>query len=84
MRASGLAAIMLLAICTGAARAEPFDAQDLVRRAEALAQSLIGRSAADREVIAPPANIDPKMALVPPRPRGTMQIITPPGSPGGR
>lgn len=78
------AAVGLAAISAGVAHAEALDARDLYHRAEALVQSLIGEHAADHEVIAPPENIDPKMALLPPLPPGAMRIITPPGSSGRR
>ncbi len=82
MRGTGFAAIVLLTLAAGSAHAESFDARDSYRRVEALVQSLIGGHRADREVIAPPGNIDPRMALAPPQPPGTMRIITPPGDAG--
>ncbi len=87
MRQIGPAAILLVAVSTGGAHAELFDAPDWCRRVEALAQSLIGGRLADREIvkppiITPPGNIDPQMALVPPEPRGTERIIIPPGETG--
>jgi len=79
----GFAALALAAISAGVAHADALDARDLYRRAEAVVQSLAGAlaggPAADREVIAPPGNIDPQMALSPPQPRGAMRVITPPG-----
>jgi hypothetical protein len=78
----GLAAIVLVAVTAGDAQAEAPDAQDLYRRVEALVQSLagalIGGSAPDREVITPPGDTDPRMAVVPPS-SGTMRTIAPPG-----
>jgi hypothetical protein len=66
------------------ARAGGFDLGEWCRQAEALVRSLSGDSGmADREVITPPADIDPKMVLVPPRPHGTMRVITAPARPGG-
>jgi hypothetical protein len=91
MRQTGLAAILFVALSTGAAHAELLDAPDWApdwyRRVEALAQSLIGGRLADHEVVSPPiikppGNIDPQMALVPPQPRGTARIIIPPGETG--
>jgi hypothetical protein len=79
MRATGLGAIVLLAISAGAAQAE--EAPDWYRRVEALVQSLIGEGMPDREIVRPPDNIDPQMALVPP-PVGSARIIIPPGNPG--
>lgn len=72
----GLAAIVLLALAVGNARAEGFDPGALYRRAEAVVQSLLGKSASDREVIKAPADIDRQMALTPPA-GGTMRLIEP-------
>ena len=77
MRAAGLIAVAILAAPVADARAGSFDLNDLYRRTEALVQSLIGPSHGGREVIAPPGNIDPKMAFDPPSPSGTMLIIRP-------
>lgn len=87
MRQTGLAAILVVAVSTGVAHAELFDAPDWCRRVEALAQSLIGGRLADQEIVTPPiikppGNIDPQMALVPRQPRGAARIIIPPGEPG--
>jgi hypothetical protein len=86
LRQTGLAAILFVALSAGAAEAElfcaPDQAPDWCRRVEALAQSLIGERRADHEMIKPPGNIDPQMALVPRQPRGTAGIIIPPGEPG--
>ncbi len=72
------AAIVLAAtVCAGGARAEPLDAKDLVRRAEAFVQSLIGGPPPDHDIIRPPGDIDPKMALVPPA-GGTLRLLVPP------
>jgi hypothetical protein len=88
MRATGFAAIVLVAVSAGAAHAELFDAPDWApdwyRRLEGLAQSLIGGRPPDHgiikpPIIKPPGNIDPQMVLVPPEPLGAMRIITPPG-----
>ena len=66
----------------GAAHAENFGIERLVPADAALVQSLVGgERAADREVIAPPAHLDPQMALAPPQARGTMRIIKPPTDP---
>ena len=80
-----LTAVALLALSAGPAPADGLDSRDWYRRAEALVRSLVGLAPADdREVIAAPGNIDPKMAHVPPEPHGTMRIIVPPGGVGGR
>jgi hypothetical protein len=74
-------AIALGVLSNGAAHAEAFAPGEWVRQGEALLRSLVGGfSAGDPEVIAPPANVDPKMALVPPGPQPPMRIIVPPGS----
>lgn len=86
MRPTALAAasIVLGALPIGMAYAEHPLAGDWWRRAGALVQSLAGPAwAADPEIIAPPGNIDPNMALVPPR-QGTMRIIVPPAGVGRR
>ena len=75
----GFAAIVLVAaVVSGGAHAEALDARDLYRRAEALVQSLIGDRPVDRNMIKPPGNVDPQMALVPPQ-GGMMRMIAPPG-----
>ena len=75
---------MLVAVTAGAAHAGSTDgsdwARDWSRRVEALARSLTGERASDREIIRPPGNIDPKMAVAPPQPYGRMRMITPPGT----
>lgn len=71
----GLAAIVLVAIA-GSAEAEALDVHDLYRKAEALVQSMFGGPPAEYEMIKPPGNIDPKMALAPPT-GGTMRLIEP-------
>jgi hypothetical protein len=65
------------ALRPGLAAAEDLDAPAIMRRAEALVQSLIGNPPADHEVIRPPGDIDPKMALAPPG-GGTLQLVVPP------
>ena len=76
MRATGLLAVLVIAAPIAGARAEGFDLRDLYRHTEALVQSLIGQDSG-REVIAPPGNIDSKMAFAPRPPLGTMRIIRP-------
>jgi hypothetical protein len=78
------AVIALAAVSASQARAEMLDPRDLYQRAEALVQSLIGGRAADPEMITPPGNIDPRMALLPPRPPGTLRLIAPPDRPTQR
>jgi hypothetical protein len=72
----GFAAIVLGCIACGRAEAEPFDMGDLYRKAEVLVRSLLAAPPSDHEVIKPPGNVDPKMALVPPS-DGTMRLIEP-------
>jgi len=75
----GFAAIVLVAaVFPGCVHAEALDMGDLYRRAEALVQSLIGGRPANHEIIKPPGNVDPQMALVPPQ-GGMMRMIAPPG-----
>jgi hypothetical protein len=76
MRAAGLVAAVFIAAPIAGARADGIDLRDLYRRTEALVQSLTGQGSG-REVIAPPGNIDPKMAFAPPVHSGTMQVIRP-------
>ena len=73
-----LSALMLAAVFSGGAYAEPLDARDLFRRVESLVQSLIGLPPADHGIIRPSGNTDPQMALAPPS-GGTMRMIAPPG-----
>jgi hypothetical protein len=67
----------MMVVSAGAARAESLDVSDWYRQIEALVQSLIGEQPADHEIITPPGNIDPQMALVPPS-DGRMRVIVPP------
>jgi len=72
----GPAAMVLTVLFSGCADAERLGVLDLYRRAEALAHSLFGAPAADEDVIKPPANVDPRMALAPPA-GGRMRLIEP-------
>ncbi len=83
MRAASFAAIVLIAASAGEARAKLFNTPDWFRQAQGWVESLLGERPSDREVVAPSSNIDPKMVLVPPEPRGTMRIIRPPDRPSG-
>jgi hypothetical protein len=84
MRAAGLIAVAIFLTPVADARADGFDLGDLYRRTEALVQSLLAPGQDHRQVITPPANIDPKMALKPPSTAGTMRIIRPPERPEQR
>jgi hypothetical protein len=78
MRAAGLAAMVLSLLSEGAAPANALDISGWRQEATAWVHSLLGERPTDREIIAPPDQIDPKMALAPPQPGGTMRVITPP------
>ena len=85
MRRAALIAVVILAAPAGGARAESFDLGEAYRRTEALVQSLFGpRPDRGGEVIAPPGNIDAKMAFDPPRTGGAMPVIRPSGRPEQR
>lgn len=72
------AAIVLIGIAAAPADAASMCPQPWCRTAEALVQGWLGeRPAPSDEVIAPPADIDPQMALVPPGPRGALRVIRP-------
>ena len=76
MRSIALAAIALV-VSHGGAQAKTFCLGNLGRQASALAQSLLhGAEAPDEDVIAPRSDIDPQMAVAPPR-SGRMRVITP-------
>jgi len=80
LRAIALAAAVFV-LAGGGASADPFAPGEWVRQGEALLRSLAsGFSGGDPEVIAPPGNVDPKMALVPSAPQAPMRVIAPPGS----
>jgi hypothetical protein len=77
MRIAPYAAVaIMMAGWAGAAKAEALDVHSLYRKAEAMVQSLFKPALADREVLKPPADIDPKMALAPPG-GGTLRLIEP-------
>ena len=79
MRAAGLLAVAIAAMPVAGAHADGVDVRELYRRTQAMIESVVdpaqGRGP---EVIAPPGNIDPKMAFEPPRPAGAMRVIRPP------
>ena len=78
MRVAGLFAVATLTVPMATAQAESWGLADLYGRTQMLAQSLFGRGQdSGREVIAPPGNIDPKMAFEPPGHSGTMRVIRP-------
>lgn len=79
-----LAAAAVIVLCSPAAsaRADCLGVSDALHRVEATVQSLIaGQPKADHDVIAPPGDVDPKMALAPPQ-AGIMRIIPPPSAAG--
>jgi hypothetical protein len=78
MRAIVATALILAGMAAGPADAAAWCPQPWCRKAEALAQRWLGRPVSrDNDIIAPPAGIDPQMALAPPRPGGTLRIIRP-------
>jgi hypothetical protein len=80
MRTAGLAITLSALLFVGNAHADSAALPDWYRQARAAVQSLLGQERRpDTEVIAPPANLDPKMALVPPG-SATMRVIAPPSS----
>ena len=82
MRQIASAAVLLVAVSASQTEAKVCDSPDWYRRVQTWVQSLIDRRPADHDIIAPPADVDPKMVLVPPGWHGTMRIIPPPGEPG--
>ncbi len=85
MRSTAVAAasIALGVLSIGAAHAHDLSAGDWCRRLAALVQSLAGTERVADEIVAPPRDIDPGMAVVPPR-QGTMRVVVPPGAQGER
>jgi hypothetical protein len=76
-----LAALALVAGC-GIASAQP---SAMFRNAAAVIPPMAGVDIADqREIIAPPSEIDPGMALRPPMTGARMPIIAPPAIPSDR
>ena len=70
----------------GAYAAQADNPPDVVLQTAAIVGPSIALGTVDeqREVIQPPASIDPGMALDPPQSGAKMPIIHPPGTPGGR
>jgi hypothetical protein len=78
MPKAGMALTLSAVLFAGSAQSDSTVLPDWYRQARAAVQSLLGQERRpDTEVIAPPANIDPNMALVPPG-SATMRIIAPP------
>jgi hypothetical protein len=75
-----IAALTLVAICGTANAAAP----GLLHTAAAIAPSLGMDTADQRDIIAPPSDIDPGMAKLPPAIGMRMPIIGLPDAPGGR
>jgi hypothetical protein len=86
MRSVAATAIVIAAMSAGGGAAQAFDLGQWCRQADAWVgawvHGLIEPRTADDEIIRPPRNIDPRMALAPPQSGGTLRIIPPPGSPG--
>jgi hypothetical protein len=77
MPKAGMALTLSALLFAGNAHADSTALPDWYRQARAAVQSLLGQERRpDTEVIAPPANIDPKMAVIPPG-SATMRIIAP-------
>ena len=75
-------ALILAGMSAGPADAATWCAQPWCREVEAVVQRWLGRPVnPDNDIIAPPADIDPQMALAPPQPRGMLRIIRPPARP---
>jgi hypothetical protein len=83
MRGAAIFAIALASAAIGGTRADSAELPDWYREARTIVESLLPGPGADRDVIEPPAGIDPRMAYVPSPPQGTMRIIRPP-MPGER
>jgi hypothetical protein len=84
MRPTGIAAIGVLLLLSGTVRAEASEAERLLQQVDAFVHSLIDWPAPrDHEVIAPPGDIDAKMAIVP-RSGGVMRVIPAPDRPQQR
>lgn len=78
MRTAVIGAIVLLGISAAPASAEKPASPPWYGKAEAVLRSLLAKPGRpDGDVIAPPGNIDPQMAVVPPGPRGAMPVIRP-------
>jgi hypothetical protein len=78
---TAVAALALAAACGTV----PAQSSGLVHRAAAFIAAASTADLADqREVIAPPSDIDPNMAINPPATGARMPIIAPPEAPGGR
>jgi hypothetical protein len=77
MRKALIGAGLLLAITAPNAGADPIDLQGWYRRALSAAQSIWRPHRPDREVIAPPEDLDGKMVLAPPEAGLRMPVIRP-------
>jgi hypothetical protein len=78
---TAIAALALAAAC-GTAHAQP---SAMYRSAAAVIAPAAGAGISDqREVIAPPSDVDPDMAIKPPATGARMPIIAPPELPGSR
>jgi hypothetical protein len=79
--ATAVAALALAAAC-GTTQAQ--SSGPVHRVAAVIASASTADLADQREVIAPPSDVDPDMAIVPPATGARMPIIPPPEAPGGR
>jgi hypothetical protein len=77
-------ALALAGACGAAGAAGQNGLSRLYQPASVAAPGLNAMIAGQPEVIAPPSDIDPGMAIRPPAIGAPMPIIAPPGVPGGR
>ena len=82
MRVAGLLAMLLAVVAGHAAPAAAHESDDWYRSAHAWIEQMLGAPQGDDEIILPPAGIDPKMVVEPPRPRGALRVIPPPSRSG--
>jgi hypothetical protein len=79
-----IGALALACSCGAASAAERSGPIQLYQRASLAAPGLTSMTAEQPDVIAPPSDIDPGMAIKPPAIGAPMPIVRPPGLPGGR
>jgi hypothetical protein len=78
MRGGGLAVPGCVAVLLGASGLAVSDsAEDWYRRALSVIEAAGGIVLADRDVLVPPGDVDPRMPVVPPPDTGPMPIIRP-------
>lgn len=82
MRAAGLVALLLAAAAIGAVPAAAHADRDWYHSARTWIETMLATHDGGDDIISPPAGIDPKMVVKPPRERGALRVIPPPSSPG--